>query len=387
MKLISKSLEKDGSGYVTLLPEELEDMWHVYNLITKDDQIKATTIRRLQSESATGSTSSQRVRLTLTITIANVEFDPLVGLLRINGQVTSENQHVKLGSFHTIDLELNRNFTLFKPEWDTIALERVEDACDVTKQAEVAAVVCQEGLANVCFLTEHMTVVKQRIEVPVPRKRKGSVSNHDKGLTRFYDQVYQAMLRIIDFNFVKAIILASPGFVKDQLYDYIFDQAVKTDNKVLFENRSKFVLIHCSSGHKHALNEVIQEPSIQAKLADTKAAREVQALDSFYQMLNSDPDRAFYGYKHVAIAHERGAVGTLLVTDQLFRSADIQTRKKYVQLVEEVRAANGQVFVFSSLHVSGEQLNQLTGVAAILTFPIPDVDDDEDEDEDDRDDE
>jgi protein pelota len=45
IKLISKALEKDNSGYITLLPEELEDMWHVYNLIAKKDHIKATTIR------------------------------------------------------------------------------------------------------------------------------------------------------------------------------------------------------------------------------------------------------------------------------------------------------------------------------------------------------
>ncbi|CAO3599233.1 unnamed protein product [Absidia cylindrospora] len=307
----------------------------------------------------------------------------MVGLLRINGKVASESAHVKMGSYHTIDLELNRNFTLLKPEWDTIALERVEDACDVTKNADVVAIVCQEGLANVCFLTQHMTIVKQRIETPIPRKRKGSTTNHEKGLTRFYDQIYQAMMRTVDFSFVKAIILASPGFVNEQLYDYIFDQAVKTDNKILFENKYKFIQIHSSSGHKHALNEIMQEPSIQAKLADTKAAREVQALDAFYQMLNTDAYRAFYGYDHVAKAHERGAIGTLLVTDELFRSADIATRKKYVALVEDVRAAGGKVFVFSSLHVSGEQLNQLTGVAAILTFPLPDIEDDEEHDADD----
>ncbi|KAI8079940.1 pelota [Halteromyces radiatus] len=378
MKLISKSIDKDESGSVTLLPEELEDMWHVYNLIAKDDMIKATTIRRLQSESSTGSTSSQRIRLTLTITVETVDFDPQVGLLRINGRVSSENAHVKMGSYHTIDLELNRNFTLLKPKWDVIALERVEDACDVTKNAEVVAIVCQEGLANLCFLTQHMTVVKQRIEMPIPRKRKGSVTNHEKGLTRFYDQIYQALIRTVDLSFIKAIILASPGFVKDQLYDYIFDQAVKTDNKALFENKYKFIQIHSSSGHKHALNEVMQDPAILARLADTKAAREVQALDAFYQMLNTDADRAFYGYDHVAKAHERGAIGTLLVTDELFRSADMDTRKKYVTLVEQVREAGGKVFVFSSLHVSGEQLNQLTGVAAILTFPLPDIEDDED---------
>jgi protein pelota len=154
---------------------------------------------------------------------------------------------------------------------------------------------------------------------------------------------------------VKAIIVASPGFVKDQLYAYIFDQAVKTDNKLVMENKSKFVMIHCSSGHKHALTEVMQDPSVQAKLADTKAAREVQALDKFYEMMNNDPDRAFYGYDHVKKANDRGAIGTLLVTDELFRSAEISTRKKYVALVEQVRAQNGNVYVFSSMHPSGER--------------------------------
>ncbi|KAI9497958.1 hypothetical protein BDB00DRAFT_802776 [Zychaea mexicana] len=373
MRLINKTLEKDSSGHVTLYPEELEDMWHVYNLISKEDQIKATTIRRLQAESSTGSTTSQRTRMVLTITVATVDFDPQVGLLRINGRVTSENPYVKLGSFHTIDLELNRNFTLLKPEWDVIALERVEDACDVTKQADVAAIVCQEGLANICFLTQHMTVVKQRIETPIPRKRKGSVTNHEKGLQKFYDQIYQAILRLLHFDIIKAVIIASPGFVREQVYQYIFDQAVKTDNKVLMENRSKFVLIHSSSGHKHSLNEVMQDPAIQSKLADTKAAREVQALEQFYAMLNTDPDRAFYGISHVLKANEHGAIGTLLVTDELFRSADITTRRKYVDLVESVRNTGGDVRVFSSMHVSGEQLNLLSGVAAILTYPLPDI--------------
>lgn len=37
------------------------------------------------------------------------------------------------------------------------------------------------------------------------------------------------------------------------------------------------------------------------------------------------------------------------------------------------RETSGDVRVFSSLHVSGEQLTQLTGVAAILRFPCPEI--------------
>ena len=34
----------------------------------------------------------------------------------------------------------------------------------------------------------------------------------------------------------------------------------------------------------------------------------------------------------------------------------------------------GKVYIFSSMHVSGVQLNQLSGVAAILRYPLPDLD-------------
>jgi protein pelota len=64
-------------------------------------------------------------------------------------------------------------------------------------------------------------------------------------------------------------------------------------------------------------------------------------------------------------------VEELLVTDKLFKSANVQERRMYVNLVEGVRQHGGRVFVFSSLHVSGEQLDMYTGVAATLRFPLP----------------
>ncbi|KND02416.1 uncharacterized protein SPPG_02882 [Spizellomyces punctatus DAOM BR117] len=381
MKLIHKHIEKDRSGQVTLLPEEAEDMWHAYNLIAKDDYLKSTTIRRVVSETATGSTDKSTVRTVLTIRVEEVDFDTQACMLRVSGRNVVENKFVKMGAYHTIDLELNRNFTLAKVEWDVISLERIDDACNIANRADVAAVVLQEGLANLCLVTQNMTIVRQRIETNIPRKRKGSTTNHDKGMTRFFEQVYQAILRHVNFDIVKVLIISSPGFVKDALYQYIFATAIRTDNKTILENRSKFLLVYCSSGQKHALTEVLQQPSVQSQLSDTKYATEVRSLDRFYQMLANDPDRAFYGFKHVCLAAERGAVDTLMVTDELFRSADIPTRRKYIALVEQVRSTGGSVLIFSSLHTSGEQLNQLTGVAATLHFPLPDIEEIAEEEE------
>lgn len=38
-----------------------------------------------------------------------------------------------MGAYHTIDLELNRKFTLMKEEWDSIDLGRIEMATDPTQ--------------------------------------------------------------------------------------------------------------------------------------------------------------------------------------------------------------------------------------------------------------
>jgi len=78
-------------------------------------------------------------------------------------------------------------------------------------------------------------------------------------------------------------------------------------------------------------------------------------------MMHSDPDRAFYGYRHVALANEQGAIDQLLITDSLFRSANPAQRRKYVDLVDSVKDRGGQVYIFSSAHVSGEQLGEVWG--------------------------
>ncbi|KAF9509489.1 hypothetical protein BS47DRAFT_1373494 [Hydnum rufescens UP504] len=357
----------DGWGHVTLRPEDDEDMWHIYNLIQEGDEVYAPAIRRVQTISATGSTESHRKKMMLTLEVTRIVFSPATSApstssaagpstpgatpeataaLHVSGRVSAEARDVKMGSFHTLDLEANRNVRLMKAEWDSISLERVEEACVEGRGAEVGAIVCGEGTAAVCLLSEHMTTVRQRIDIPVPRKRMGSATLHEKVRT------------------------TCPGFTRDSLYDFIFAEATRTGNKALLTARPKFVRVHVSSPHVHSLVEVLKSPEIATQLKETKFAREGIMLDKFFKMLGTDELRAWYGPEHVELAADRGAIGTLLISDELFRANDPKQRKRFVAMVEAVRDKGGEVLIFSSMHESGEQLNQLTGIAALLTFPL-----------------
>ncbi|KAJ4478257.1 eRF1 domain 1-domain-containing protein [Lentinula aciculospora] len=406
MKLINKYVDKHGAGHVTLRPEDDEDMWHLYNLIQKGDSVRAPAIRRVQKTSTTGSIDSQRIRLNLTLKVTNVEFssysaaaeqssstDPTgsnnSAALQIAGRVIVENPHVKLGAFHTLDIEANRDVRIEKMDgWDSVALSRVEEAIVPGRGAEVGAIVCGEGTAAFCLLSEHMTLVTHRISVPIPRKAAATGSSqHEKALTKFYSTLYDAFIRHIPFGNagLKAIVFASPGWTRDSVYEYVMQEAGKRNDKALQRAlKEKGIRIHISSPHVHSLVEVLKSP----ELKETKFAREGLTLDKFHKMLATDELRAWYGPKHVALAAERGAIGTLLISDELFRyvcalylraqtykpfddrASDPGTRKKYVALVEEVQQKGGDAVIFSSMHESGQQLNLLSGIAAILTFPL-----------------
>ena len=220
MKLLKREISaKDGEGRVTLIPEETEDLWHLYNLLLIGDQITASTIRKVVSENAT-SVSAQRKRITVTIQITAIDFDPQDGgCIRLAGRNVQANAHIKLGAFHTIEIEPNRKITIYKHAWDTIILERLDEACDPTAKASVGAVVMQQGLAHVCLITDSMTIVRAKVEQSIPRKR-GDASNHRKAMDKFFDKVMQSLLRHIDLKDgkIKVVIIAGPGYVKDDFF-------------------------------------------------------------------------------------------------------------------------------------------------------------------------
>lgn len=216
------------------------------------DKLRAPTFRKVVTEGSTGTRTSTKVRLTLTLDIEDIEYDHEGCKLRVKGRNIEENEHVKLGAYHTIDIEANRKFTLAKTEWDTVALERVEIATDPSKTADVAAITMQEGLAYLVLISGSLTLTRAKIDISVPRKRgnAGAVTQHERALKKFFEAVVQAILRHVRFDVVKCVIVASPGFTKDQFFEYMINFANHSgvEGKVLLENKSRFIMVHASSG-------------------------------------------------------------------------------------------------------------------------------------------
>ncbi|XP_015570651.1 protein PELOTA 1 isoform X1 [Ricinus communis] len=354
MKVARKGIVPDGPGSVKLTPIDSDDLWFAYNLISPGDSVMAVTVRKVLRQAASGGRDAERVKLKLEIKVEAIDYDKVGSALRIRGKNVLENEHVKIGAFHTLELELHRPFVLRKEIWDSLALDILSQASDPGASADLAVVLMQEGLAHIFLVGKSMTSTRSRIETSIPRKHGPAIAGYESALNKFFEHILQAFLKHIDFSVIRCAVIASPGFTKDQFHRHLLLEAERRQLRPIIENKSRIVLVHTSSGYKHSLKEVLDAPNIMNMIKDTKAAQEVRALEEFFDMLSNDPARACYGPKHVEVAHERMAVQTLLITDDLFRNADIPTRKKYVNLVNSVKDSGGNAHIFSSMHVSGE---------------------------------
>ncbi|CAH0036436.1 unnamed protein product [Clonostachys solani] len=389
MKLAKRKLPADIEGQpVSLLPEDPEDMWHAYNLISTGDIIHGHTSRKVvRKNDATDQTSAERVHLDLAIRVRGTSFDPITSILRVTGAVISENEHAPLGSQHSIEVEPHRAFTIIKPEpegWDSVATETLREALSDDKDGALAAVVMQEGIANICLVTQFRTVLKTRVESVIPKKRDTS-SDQEAGMRRFFEKVLASLQRAVDFSQSRPLLLASPGFVANDFKNFIAGKGRDNSDKVLANVAKLATVVHANTGHIHSLNEVLKSPEVLAKMKDVRFAKEALLMDSFFDMLKLDDGRAWYGSKAVEKAVDEGAVGpgggALLINNSLFRSQNLAVRKKYVAIVDKVKADGGEARILSSDHESGQRLSMLGDIAAILNYPMHDLDEDSEEEE------
>jgi len=100
MKVIFQDLNHQE---IKLMPENLDDIWHLYNIIQKNDLVRALTYRTdEQSTDKIRSKKSTKKRIKLDIRVEEVKFHEFSDRLRIHG-IIEEGPQDK-GSYHTLNV-------------------------------------------------------------------------------------------------------------------------------------------------------------------------------------------------------------------------------------------------------------------------------------------
>ena len=116
MKLqIDKRLQnKLDEGFVKFTPESFDDLYVLYCVISPGSFLSGVTSRRVQKDKEEGerADSGERVLITITVNVEKLDFHGFDDSLRVSGPITEGPEHIiSLGSYHTIDVKLNTNYT------------------------------------------------------------------------------------------------------------------------------------------------------------------------------------------------------------------------------------------------------------------------------------
>ncbi|XP_060178323.1 protein PELOTA 1-like [Lycium barbarum] len=358
MKLLGKKLLPNQPGTITIIPEKPDDLWLLFNLITKGDIISTSTTRKIQNSSdSTNKKNNSRVKLDLEIKITNLDYEKSSSIIRLRGKTITSNEHVKSGVFHTLELEIKKDFNLTKEIWDEEQIGILKDGSGQNgSKSDLGIILMKEGLAEILLIGKNSTTTH------CSTIRGDKMTKNTSNSKKFFENVFVSFRKYIDMDIVPYVVIASNESIKDEFRVYL------SKIKSIESKKSRILMVN-----KNNVKEILTDKVVMNVMKGTKSEMNMKVLDEFMNLVVTKCDRACYGTKSVEYAHDLMAIETLLITEEILENKDIKLRKKYLGLKKSVNEAGGKVVQFND--VEGHRLAQMTGVAAILRFPIPNLED------------
>ena len=352
MKIIN---EDEKEGIVEMFPEILDDLWHLSHIIEVGDNASSKTTRRIQDNTGDKLRSDRGVKKTfyLGLDVENVSFHLFTGKLRLTGVITRGPEDlIPLGSHHTLEVKLNTPISIKKQHWPKWAIKRVNQAIEASKKLSAIIVVLEDDTATIGLMRQFGIEYYGPIKGHVSGKRILD-KNRQKNIIQFYEKVIES---IVKFDSIQNIVIAGPGFVKNDFYDYIKEKHKDLAKRAIVEATG--------SGGRNGISEVLKKGTVEKLTAENRVALEMGAVNNLLVEISKNSSKVVYGVKETKNAINLGAVSELLILDTKIAS---ESMGDAMDMVENMK---GEVMVVSSEHEGGKQLESLGGMAAILRYEI-----------------
>lgn len=343
MKILRQSREE---GLVKLEPENLEDLWHIERVLETGDRVRGTSFRRFR---ATLGDAGEKKQVKVEILAEKIEFAKFANRLRVTGPILSGSpqEYVQIGAYHTVDIEPGFPVTLVKANWKNYQIERLRSAVAETKRPRVAFVVLDEEKAIFATLRGYGVEFEFELEARASKRDE----KYEEKIRQYFGEIFK---KVASYE-VGTIIVAGPGFTKDNLREFISKKDRELLKKIVFES--------CSYAERSGIYELLRKGVVGKATQAQHFEQEVNAIEELMLHIGKDDGLAAYGIAQVREAVEASAVARIFVLDEVLRgNAEVENA---IELAEKKKV---QLLIFSHEGEPGRKLAGLGGLAAILKF-------------------
>ncbi len=346
MKIIHKDLDK---GLLKIRVDNADDLWHLSHIIENGDLIFGKTYRKeMKKGDKIRSEKLERIPVKLEIRVEKVEFSKDVMRLRVMGIIT---QGEEAGSYHTFNIEEDSTITITK-KWKNYQLDRIERAIKDTLTPKILIVCIEEGDADFGIIAQYGVDFPFSVSKSIAGKHE--ISSRDKDKREFFAETSSKILEIIQKYNLKTVIIAGPGFYKDEFLTYIKEYKPELLNSIITEN--------VSTGGRAGIYECIRRGILEKAQKDLRVSLETNVVERLFE--NIIKNEAVYGINSIQKALDYGAINELLIVDKFLRINEFE------EITEKSREQRATIHVISSEHDAGKKLEGIGGIGAILRFKI-----------------
>ncbi|WP_248896279.1 mRNA surveillance protein pelota [Haloplanus halobius] len=354
MRIQSRGRGEEGRTRLTVVPENVDDLWHLSYVLEPGDEVEGDTSRRIQrNDEQMRDTGGEREHIHVTLEVEEVEFARFANRLRVSGVIVGCSREDQLGHHHTLNVEEHDELTIvkrFKPD----QMERIEEAEAAAENPDVAIATVEEGEAHI------HTVAQYGTEEYASFTRPTGKGEYARPRSELFEDLGDALSHLDP----DAIILAGPGFTKGDALDHLEDEYPDLADRT--------TTVDTAGVGDRGVHEVLKRGALEEVQTETRIAREAELIDALTEEIATG-EKATYGVEAVAEAAEYGAVETLLVLDDRLREerqGEGEWDRDVDDIITSVEQQGGDVVVFSGEFDPGQRLKNLGGIAALLRYRL-----------------
>jgi protein pelota len=346
-------------GFIKVVPNSADDLWHLYNVIYVGDEVYAYSSRAIKSDTeASRPKSGERVSAFMGVKVESVAWDKFLGKLRVHGLICHAPDIIPTGAHHTISVALNQPVTIVKQDWPKHLLDRLQRA-GKNEKALLIVSIDDEGYA-IAETKQYGVEVKvnERIKLPgkhEAEKRSGATNEYFKRVLNSVKQIW--------IHTHNHIVILGVGFMKNDFVTYIASNARDISASIVD-------IKNVNNGGLSGIYEALRSGVLLKAAQQMRILEEANVIEEVMKRLGKGDATVGYGIENVEVAITMGAVDKLVLADTLLRESEKDHRLNLEKIMREVEQCNGSVFVVSTEHEAGSKLIALGGIAALLRFPV-----------------
>lgn len=357
MKILETNLKK---GFVKVIPETTDDLWHLYNVILKNDEVYAHTRREVKPEGKYDRPGrGERVSVFLGVKVETVDWDRLLGRLRVHGTICEAPETVPMAAHHTLNIALNTPATIVKKEWAKHHFERLQRASKTSEKPLIIISIDDEGYA---IATTAQYGIEEKTEERIKLPGKLESEKRSTAVTQYFRKAIDS-LRQAWQTVHSPIVVIGVGFVKNDFVKFIQNEA---------EDLAKSVVDvkSVNNGGVAGIHEALRSGVLLTAMRRLRITEETEIIEEVLKRLGKGEPTVTYGLEEVKKAGAMGAVEKLVLADSILRESSDEKRLLMEEIMKDVEKKGGTIIVVSTEHEAGTKLIALSGIAAILRFPL-----------------